>query len=161
MPQFELTEKQIKILNDLKKYDPAWREFSSDGVDFGSVFQSTQDQVTDLQTTVETIEGGTISTTLVFSSPSNLILGTIPADKRVILATIDVLNSFNGSIPSITIGTDSNPSLIMSEDESAIDEVLTFVSTPAIKFTSETELKVFFNSGGSTIGNCVIAVSFS
>lgn len=166
-----LTNEQIEILNNLQKYDPSWRGFATSGQDFGDILESTQEDVVAIESTVTTLEdtvdaiavetGGTLSADLVFNSAAEIVLGSVPLGRKVTISVINVTTGFNGTLPTLTIGTNTNPTLIMAEDDSAIDEVVAFLSTPISVFTETTELKAFLNSGSSTQGECNITVSFS
>ena len=102
-----------------------------------------------------------ISYTLNFDSPSVIILGNASLGARVVDVSVRVITSFDGS-PTLTIGDATNPSNLMDYDLMDLTVVDQYFTECNFTYTNahDTDIKAYFNAGGSSIGQAQIIVSY-
>lgn len=108
-------------------------------------------------------DANTFTFTLNYNSPTTIDLGKISAGHRAVTVSISVLVPFNGATPTVTIGDDTNGSSdLMSTSENDLEATGEYQSSGNFVYPpgDETVVKAYYNSGGSTIGQAVIIVSY-
>lgn len=103
-----------------------------------------------------------LSYTLNFNSSSTIILGNVSPGSRVVGVSIRVITPFNGT-PLLSIGDDTNGVDVHMDpsfnDLTVLDQ---FVSESNFTYTGtqDTDIKAYFNTGGCTVGQAQIIVSY-
>ena len=145
-----LTLVQKQTLNDISKYEPAWRNFGLlTGQGFGDIMNGTIDKVETLETQVAVNIIGSKEVTV--TNLSSNIIEIFDGTEEIFISdiTIKVINIFN-TFASISIGTDSNNELLFSSNESDLNEIIEYITFP--KVTVSEPIKVYFTNGSSSSG---------
>lgn len=151
-----LTEQQVAVLNNLYKYDPAWRGFQDESEDsgFGDCLRATEQDVVDLQEA----SAGVVAVLGVWS-PSEQDLAIVPANKSTIDLSVLVDIVFDG-LAQLSIGTEENPELLLKEDEVDLGVGGIYVTISPFVFSNDTLIKAFFDPNGSAAGSATIKLSY-
>ena len=150
-----LTLVQKQTLNDVSKYEPAWRNFGLlTGQGFGDIIDDTIERVDSLETTSS---ASFLEFNISFNSPNEIILLSGASEVFISEVVVQILQPFN-SLAELSIGTDSDPDLIVPIIESDLNELIEFISNPKIK-TSD-QIKLFLNSGSSSQGQAKVIIKF-
>lgn len=147
---FEVTTAQQRLLNDISKYEPAWRNFSTlNGEGFGDKMKSLASEIITLK---ETNILGIKEVDLNFSSLSEI---TVFENSNIFISdiTINILEQFS-SLATLSIGDDFNQELLVKENECDLNEINKFIIAPKLNITNT--IKLFYNSMGSSIGNAKV-----
>ena len=159
-----MNDKQAQILDNLSKYIPAFRNFTSElgSVGFGTGLQTTEQSVSTLQSDVEEIQEASVSTVVELEASSsreqNVVI--VPAGKGVTLLSVQVNSVAFNEFAQLSIGSDENLELLLAEDEVDLSIGGTYVSNPPIVFSNDTQIKAFFEAGGSAAGSALIRLTY-
>ncbi len=85
---------------------------------------------------------------------------TIPATKGIASICVLVDDTAFNATAQLSIGSAEEPELLMAEKEIDLSIGGTYVSAPPIVFSSDTLIKAFFTSGGSTAGSATIRITY-
>ena len=93
------------------------------------------------------------------SAEAQIPLIIIPANKKVSKASVAVIGAFNSNSSNVSIGTIADHNLIMSASDSnlALNSKYS-VELTLPKFTSDTQLYIFYNRVNATIGSFEVEV---
>lgn len=96
------------------------------------------------------------------NSFSPMHIGTLSAGSRVTLITVEVLDTFNGTIFSFGIGDTVDNFKLLSMDDVDFGKAGIYSIQSSVVFNggSDTDIYLFFNIGGNTQGLAKIAVSY-
>lgn len=153
-----LTTVQKSILNDISKYEPAWRDFGNltPGEGFGDKMQSmvAEFDIIRSEINISTLQVKEVDITNL--SPN--IINIFEGNQEIFISDIliKVLEPFNDSA-AMSIGTDLNNELLLSLNESDLNEVIEFITFPKTKVSDS--IKLFFNSAGSSSGQAKIILN--
>lgn len=104
-------------------------------------------------------DANTLSASVLPFSSANTSLGNVSASSRVTLITVEVVSVFNGS-PTLSIGDAGDSDRLMADNDLDLSSTGTYTVPSSYQFTNETELIVYFVSGGATSGSAKIIVSY-
>lgn len=93
-----------------------------------------------------------------YNDSSPILLGNITAGTKTIITTFEVDSIFDGNAV-ITIGTDDDNSLLMSDDYAEIEVAGVYQTTGIFEFASNTSINVYVTQGGATAGAGKVLVS--
>lgn len=152
-----LTKRQKQILNNLAKYDPAWRGFNEAGDHalpeeergFGSVVHGASGP-TGAKTIYVEFEAGP-------DNQGQVRVGSIPEGGRIINCSAIVLVPFNKRA-AISVGTTANPNLVLTDNDVDLSEVGTYSTLPLNAFDQNTEINAFFSNASR--GKALILITF-
>ncbi len=163
-----MTDVQIQALNAWARTEPALRGAFSyipnsnaepQFVGLGSmieVIEGTADTALDSSRLADTrvmLELGTGS-----SSPEDIV--TIPATKGIMSIGVAVGDVPFNTAAQLSIGTADEPELLMAEEEIDLSIGGAYVSTFPIVFSNDTQIKAFFEAGGSAAGSALIRLTY-
>ena len=130
--------------------------------------------ITNILNTVYDVDGdGTITNTEVLErSPLSFVIdidsldviagskviGTVPANKVILEATISIENIFDGSV-TMSIGDSTNHSSVMEINYSDSATLGNYTVAVDSQYLSDTEISIYFTSIGCTMGNAKIIIS--
>ena len=149
MMAVDLTLDQQELLNNISKYEPAWRGFGNLGSGFGDKMKAITVEMISLRDDIDVEIVGIKEIDFSFSSGSQIEVFNGTSEVFVSDIAVQIIQPFNSSA-SLSIGTDSNPELLFLLAESDLNETNEFITFPKIK-TSDV-IKVFFNSASSGSG---------
>lgn len=86
-------------------------------------------------------------------------LGTIPAGAKTVITTLTVGTAFDGDA-SVTVGLDSNTSLLMGSNYNELDLTGSYQTITTHNFASDTLLKVYVPGSTATQGSATVVVSY-
>ncbi len=90
------------------------------------------------------------------------VIYTAPADQIIKAITLIVIIPFNGSGAAVSIGTDADPELLMSEAENLLTGIGSFETDPNETISSGTAVKVFITPGaGATARRCGVLIEYA
>jgi hypothetical protein len=98
-----------------------------------------------------------------FSDTSPILLGTINAGQTVLTTEITVVIPFNGT-PSTMIacvGTDADNNLLLSNDSTDLSNMSSYANESNVTFNSTEDVKVYFDTKGSTEGLATVSITVS
>lgn len=103
-----------------------------------------------------TIEGLVVPATV-----SPVLLGNVSQGSRATLITVEVTTAFNGA-PSLTVGDGGDNERLMSNDFHDLADVGTYnVATDYVySDVLDTDLFVYFDAGGATVGSARVLVTY-
>ena len=95
------------------------------------------------------------------SGPITLI-GEVSDGSRVNPVTVDVVEAFNGN-PLLTIGDSLENSRLFDSDFADLGFVSVYETTPSYQYNTgnDTEINVYFNANGATLGRAVVTITYS
>jgi hypothetical protein len=103
--------------------------------------------------------GLNITATIIPSSVSPLLLGTVATGTHINTVTVEVTTAFNGSGAVLSIGPDSNHILLMKEIHNDLSAVGSYQITPSYQVSNNLDIKIFFDLKSSTTGSATISIS--
>ena len=83
-----------------------------------------------------------------FGTAKTVTLGRISDNSRIVSVLVEILTPFagySGGIPSLEIGTQSEPSRFMSDYENDLESSGSYTTTPDFHYTGSTELEIKAN----------------
>lgn len=97
-----------------------------------------------------------------FGDATPLIIYTAPENQLIKQVTLIVLTAFNGAGAAVSIGTTSDPALLMATAESNLAVTGSFETSPNETISSGTPIKVFITPGaGATVGQCGVLIEYA
>ena len=94
-----------------------------------------------------------------FGDATPQALFTAQANKLIERITVFLKTPFDGLLPSLTIGDESDPSRLMGELENDPKEVAAYQVTPNLSYPSDTQVLLFITPGlGSSQGSGLVVV---
>lgn len=106
----------------------------------------------------------TLTNTVNFNSPSSNSMGNVSPGGRVVLVTVNVLVPFNGVSPTLTVGDDDNGHDIhMEADLNDLTVSGKYVSEGTFIYSGseDTLIKIYLSSGGSTVGQAQVSLTYA
>jgi len=104
----------------------------------------------------------TLTVQVNFDSSSPISIGTLSPGSRVVDISVVVDTTFDGTAPTLSVGTMADNTLVMDEGKLDLTNVGSYETATSYinNGTSEQELFVFFTSTGSTVGSAKVIVSY-
>lgn len=100
-------------------------------------------------------------TTIAYSQSSPITLITLPSQAVITSLEVSVMIPFNGSSPSLTIGTSATPDLLMDANSVDISQAGTFINEANSILPSGTQvINAYFNNTDATQGTIIIFISY-
>lgn len=87
-------------------------------------------------------------------------LGNLAANTTVMSVDVVITVPFTDNSANISVGTDSNPSLFMSNDMIYPNESATFINDQTKTLVTNTEAKVFVSPGTSSAGEAQVTITY-
>jgi hypothetical protein len=106
----------------------------------------------------------TLQIDLTSASATPILLGNISSGTRIVDVTIEVGSAFNGTTPTITIGTQSTPNAVFDSANADLTVIGNYETNSA--FVADTEdgsdvdIYVYLQANGSTAGTATVIVSY-
>ncbi len=150
-----LTSVQKQILNDISKYEPAWRGFGITGNQgFGNLMDETIDRITILETSSSQ---SALEFNVTFNSLNEIFLLENNIGLFLSEIIIKVIEPFN-NLSKISIGTDLDQELLMRITESDLNEINEYIALP--KTTVSDSIKLFLDTAGAINGQAKVIIKF-
>lgn len=102
----------------------------------------------------------TVSKQFAYSDTGSQLLGNLAANTTVMSVDVVITIPFTDGTSTITVGTDSDPSLFMSAEMIYTDEEATFINDQKQTLVADTEAKVFINPGNSSAGEAHVTITY-
>ena len=83
-----------------------------------------------------------------FGTAKTVTLGRISDNSRIVSVLVEILTpvaGYSGGIPSLEIGTQSEPSRFMSDYENDLESSGSYTTTPDFHYTGSAELEIKAN----------------
>ena len=98
---------------------------------------------------------------ITFDSSASIDLGNlIPINSRIIAVHVAVDTVFDGTTPTLTIGTAASPAQLMLSTENNLTSGGIYTVNPGINYASETQLTATYVAGGSTAGSADVIIEY-
>ena len=111
-----------------------------------------------------TVDAGTLRSNVVFNS-GNVTLGDVSSGSKVTDVTITVTTVFDSASAGITVGDDSDPDRLFSNDYVDLTALGSYVVNPDFVYTgtldSANTIKAFVTQGTSTQGAATVTINYS
>ena len=100
-----------------------------------------------------------------FGTAQTIILGRISDNSRIVSVLVEVLGSmqgYSGGVPSLEVGTATDPDRFMSDYENDLESTGSYTTTPDFHYSGETELEIKANLEhyDATAGEIKVTVSY-
>lgn len=100
-----------------------------------------------------------------FGTASTVTLGRISDNSRIVSVLVEVLGpmqGYSGGVPSLEVGTATDPDRFMGEDENDLESNGSYTTTPDFHYTGSTELEIKANLEhyGATAGEIKVTVTY-
>lgn len=107
------------------------------------------------------VDSDTYSAEIAYVDTGTATLGDVGAGSKITLVTVEVVEGFDGA-PSITVGVDGNPDLLVTDDQVDLTTIGSYIVMPTYIFGSSDEktVKVFTSAVGSTKGRLVVQLTY-
>jgi len=92
---------------------------------------------------------------------SEITIGSFDTGEILLQFTIDVHIAFDGTNPTITIGTDADPDKYMTDAQSYLKTANEYVIEDNIVLTSDETIKAFIIPDGSTQGSFTASIDYA
>lgn len=153
----DLTFDQQELLNNISKYEPAWRGFGNmNGGGFGNKMKTIIGEVNSLRNDIDIGATGVKEINVDFSSANEIEIFDGTSEVFISDIAVAILESFN-TLATISIGTNIDNELLFSSNESDLNELNEFITFPKIKISDP--IKLFFDSAGSSSGKAKIFIN--
>lgn len=99
--------------------------------------------------------GGNTETTVVefdYTSGASTVVGVVGAGKTICRAVIEVPTAWNGTAPSVSLGTLAAPELVLAASDSDLSFSAQYESGELHKFLTASSLVLTIDAGGSSAG---------
>jgi len=97
-----------------------------------------------------------------YGDASPLTIYTAPENQLIKQITLIVLTAFNGSAPTVSIGTTASPALLMATAENNLAVIGSFETSPNETISAGTQIKVFITPGaGASAGQCGVLIEYA
>lgn len=87
-------------------------------------------------------------------------IGTLLGGTTVLGVDVTIENPFDDPLSNVTVGTDSNPSLFMSDYQSDPTVQATFINQERKRLSGNTDVKIWLMPGSSNQGNLSIVMTY-
>jgi hypothetical protein len=107
-------------------------------------------------------DANTMTAEVTHSSPSSVLVGTISDGCRVLNVTVQVLEAFDGGGASLSVGTGTDQSILISDDILDLSKVGSYESNTSYTYegVEEGQVVLYLDTQGSTTGKAKIIVSY-
>jgi hypothetical protein len=107
-------------------------------------------------------DANTMTADITHSSPSSVLVGTISDGCRVMNVTVLVQEPFDGAGASLSVGTDTDQSILISDDILDLSKVGSYESNTSYTYegVEEGQVVLYLDTQGSTTGKAKIIVSY-
>ena len=125
----------------------------------GANATSAQNFVTKAQLDAAQNAEATFSSNFSFSNTA-IVLGTIPAGAKTIIATLTISTVFNDGNTAISVGSSANNSLLMGNTYNDAEIIFNYQSVTTQEFLADTEISLFIDAADSSQGAGTVVVSY-
>jgi len=96
------------------------------------------------------------------STPSSELIHTISNGRRVTFVTVTVTEAFDKNA-TVSVGDSSDNSRLMTIDQNDLTSAGTYSTTPSYiyEFGTDTNINLYFNGNSSTVGNAIVAITYT
>ena len=101
----------------------------------------------------------TFSSNFSFSNTA-IVLGTIPAGAKTVIATLTISTVFDDSNTAISLGSSANNSLLMGSAYNDAATIFNYQSVTTNEFLTDTEISLFLDPASSSQGAGTVVVSY-
>lgn len=102
----------------------------------------------------------TVSKQFTYTDSGAQTFSNLSANTTVMSVDAVVIIPFTDSAATLSVGTDSSPSLFMSDSMNYLDEQATFINDQKRTLVANTETKVFINPGTSSAGEVQVTITY-
>ncbi len=91
-----------------------------------------------------------------------LNIGVVPAGRRVVKVTVKVLTAFNGTLPTLQVGSVATANLLMNVNENDLEGVFIYEVNPGLgAFGTNTGVRATYSANGATTGAGRITIAYA
>ncbi len=95
-------------------------------------------------------------------SNASATIHTISNGRRVSFVTVTVVDPFNAPA-TVAVGDDSDNDRLMTADQNDLTSAGDYSTTPSYTYSpgSDTNIKYYFDASGATVGNAIVAITYT